>query len=105
MGTADLPAEAQEGDEDLIPESITVEEMLEDLVARYAKPTELEPGETTRKLFAEATGRSQKGAWDVLENLVQAGKMTSRWALDPDTGRKCKAYRPVVESVNTAENN
>jgi len=66
-------------------------EMMREISVRVN--SEVQPNEFTVNMFAEKMGIDQKRAARLLNSEVDAGRLTSRTAYDPVTGRAVKAYR------------
>jgi len=79
--------------------NITADDLIEDLFdAEYLKVLPiLQPDEITATMVSQKTGKDVGNIIKKLNMLEVRGVLESHWAYNPETKRRVKAYRKVIE--------
>jgi hypothetical protein len=88
-----IRADGQDAGSPINREPVDRAALLAEITALCEPLTALVPDEVTAMTMAGVWGCSQSTAQKQLERQVDAGRMTRRKALNPETGRECWAYR------------
>ena len=70
--------------------------LLDEVTALCQPLTLVQADEVTVAEMAAQWGRSSSTTQTILDRQVEAGNLTRRKALNPETGRECWAYRVVT---------